>query len=123
MLKSERFSTYSHLFGAILFSILGLSVAYSARDNSMDAVVAFLTCLSAVFSMGSSAFYHSHKQGENEINWRRKLDHIAIFFGIAGFISGLSYFLLESPWQEIIIGIQITELIQILIQGQIIEQM
>jgi len=60
----------------------------------------------AVLSMSASAYYHSKKQAENEENWRRKLDHIAIFFIIAGFFTALNYFYLEDPWKWIVIGIE-----------------
>ena len=106
MLKSERFSTYSHLFVAILALIGLIFILMLTRSDPLHQFIFGLAVSMAIFSMGSSALYHSKKQEENELNWRRKLDHIAIFFIIAGFFTALSYMYLPYPWNWIIICIE-----------------
>jgi hemolysin III len=52
---------------------------------------------------GFSAMYHAAKRGENAVNIWRKLDHIAIFFMIAGSYTPLCYIYLSGAWRWSII--------------------
>jgi hemolysin III len=105
MLRQERFSAYSHGLMAILSLIGGIIVIAIASYNPVYQFISGLACATGVFCMGASALYHSKKLSENENNWRRKLDHIAIFFIIAGFFSTLTFFYLPAPWKWILIGL------------------
>ena len=105
MLKKEAFSTYSHGIMAILCGIGGIILVFLSSGNIAYQIICAQASLTAVLSMGSSALYHSKKLAENENNWRRKLDHIAIFFGIAGYFTCLSSFYLSSPWRWILISV------------------
>jgi hemolysin III len=46
-----------------------------------------------------SALYHATKRAENAANVWRKLDHIAIFFMIAGSYTPLCYIYLDGAWR------------------------
>jgi len=50
-----------------------------------------------------SAMYHAAKREENAVNIWRKLDHIAIFFMIAGSYTPISYIYLSGAWRTSII--------------------
>jgi hemolysin III len=108
MLKEERFSTYSHLIIAIFAAITLIPTLYLARSDPWAQFVVGLAIGSGILCMGASANYHATKLRENDNTWQRKLDHIAIFFIIAGFFTFLAYFNLPSPWDWIIIIIQWT---------------
>ena len=54
----------------------------------------------------SSSMYHFFKKKENDISIWRKLDHIAIFFMIAGSYTPVCYMRLTGSWKWSIIIIQ-----------------
>ncbi len=54
----------------------------------------------------SSALYHAFKQGENENNIWRKLDHVAIFIMIAATYTPIMYIYADGAWQWSIIIVQ-----------------
>lgn len=108
MLKEERFSTYSHLIVAIIAAIVLIPSLYLAKSDIWAQFVTGLAIGSCILCMGASANYHAHKLRENDNTWQRKLDHIAIFFIIAGFFTALAYFYLPSPWNWVIMVIEWT---------------
>jgi hemolysin III len=54
----------------------------------------------------ASAMYHAQKQEENAVNIWRKLDHVAIFFMIAGTYTPICYIYLDGAWFWSIMGVQ-----------------
>ena len=79
----ERWNVYTHLFGAFL-SLLGICWVFFTFDT-LDAYAAISLAVygfSLIFLFSVSAKYHS-VLGEKQIFWQ-KIDHIGIFFLIAG---------------------------------------
>ncbi len=106
MLKEERFAAYSHLIGtlaALAGSILLLFLTIRERSN---VVVAVIYGFSITFLFIASTLYHALKKKENEYSFWRILDHIAIFFMIAGTYTPLVYIYLTGAWRWGIIAAQ-----------------
>ncbi len=93
--RQDRFSSYSHLCGAITVLVGALALVYQTRDCPSLIIVSTIYGLSAVFVLLSSSLYHAFKIGENQISFLRKMDHFAIFCMIAGTYTLLCYVYLE----------------------------
>ncbi len=104
--KQDKFSTYSHLGGAIAAVVGMLALVFFARHSLPMIAVSLIYGLSAVFMLLSSTLYHANKTGENQTNFLRKMDHIAIFFMIAGTFTPLCFIYLEGGMKWGIIGAQ-----------------
>ena len=104
--KSEYFSFYSHLAGVAL-ALIGLVVVLIRTGGSVPlTIVSAVYGLSAVFMFLCSTLYHGTKRREDAINAWRKLDHIAIFFMIAGTYTPICYIYLDGWLRWTIIGVQ-----------------
>ena len=104
--QSEYFSAYSHIAGFFM-SIIGvifLLIKTTKRPENLGVVIIY--CFVLCFLFAASALYHTLKKEEKENSIWRKLDHIAIFYMIAGTYTPLVYIYLEAPWKWIIIGLQ-----------------
>ena len=102
--RQNRFSSYSHLCGAITVLVGAAALVYQAR-SSLPLVIASATYgLATIFMLLSSALYHAFKTGENQASSLRKMDHFAIFCMIAGTFTPLCYIYLEGylKWSIII---------------------
>jgi hemolysin III len=64
--------------------------------------------ISTVFLFAASSLYHINKKQENENTIWRKLDHLAIFFMIAGTYTPMSMIFLDDPMKTGIIAAQWT---------------
>lgn len=62
--------------------------------------------VSAVFLFGASALYHAQKVEEGGTSIWRKLDHLAIFFMIAGSYTPICWVYLQGGWRWSILGVQ-----------------
>jgi hemolysin III len=62
-------------------------------------IVALVYGLAMIGLFTFSALYHATKKVENAVNVWRKLDHIAIFFMIAGTYTPVSYIYLTGAWR------------------------
>jgi hemolysin III len=99
----ERFSFYSH-FAGVLAGLAGLALLLVSAKGHVDLIIVALVYGLAVIGLFSfSALYHATKQTENAANAWRKLDHIAIFFMIAGSYTPLCYIYLSGAWRWSII--------------------
>jgi hemolysin III len=104
--KSERISCYTHLIGAVA-SLIGLIVLLCVTAGRWDYfAVSLIYGLGAVCLFMASAMYHAQKQEENAVNIWRKLDHVAIFFMIAGTYTPICYIYLDGAWFWSIMGVQ-----------------
>jgi hemolysin III len=104
--KSERINFVSHLLAAVA-SLAGYVVLlYNSSGSATKIVLSSIYGLCAVFLFSCSAMYHGQKSGEDERNLWRRLDHIAIFFLIAGTYTPISYLYLDGGWRWGIIGAQ-----------------
>ncbi|MCL2281642.1 MAG: hemolysin III family protein [Dehalococcoidia bacterium] len=101
--SSEYFSFYSHLTGAVA-ALVGLVLLLIKVSNHSDLIlisVIYGLAMCGMFSL--SAIYHATKRSENSVNIWRKLDHIAIFFMIAGSYTPICYIYLSGAWRWSII--------------------
>jgi hemolysin III len=89
--KQDAFSTYSHLAGAVFLVIGALVLIWQSFPHLSLIIVSTLYSLAAVFMLLASSFYHRYKKIENHTGILRKLDHISIFFMIAGSYTPLCY--------------------------------
>jgi hemolysin III len=104
--KSDLINFYSHLAGAIA-SLAGYIILLLNSGGSLTKIVlATIYSLCAMFIFACSSVYHGQKEEENANNPWRKLDHIAIFFMIAGTYTPISYIYLDVYWRWSIIGTQ-----------------
>jgi hemolysin III len=97
--RPEYFSFFSHVAG-ILGGFAGLLLLIVKSWGHSDLVIVSLvyglaTCCLFTFS----ALYHANKKTENATNVWRKLDHIAIFFMIAGTYTPICYIYLAGTWR------------------------
>ena len=104
--KQDKFSTYSHLGGAIAAAAGTLTLLFMARHSLSLIIVSAIYGLSAVFMLLSSTLYHAFKTGENQTNFLRKMDHFAIFCMIAGTFTPLCFIYLEGAMKWGILGAQ-----------------
>ena len=106
--SQEKISCYSHLVG-VFAAIAGTAyLIYTVRSSVAHVVVSIVYGFSVILLFLASATYHALKQNENEISIWRKLDHIAIFFMIAGTYTPVCYVYLSGYWKWSIIIIQWT---------------
>ncbi len=82
--KQEKFSSYSHLVGAIAIVIGTGFLIYISRSSIVIMTTTIIYGASVAFLFTSSFLYHAFKESENEVTFWRRVDHIAIFFMIAG---------------------------------------
>ena len=95
---NEPFSCYSHMIGA-LASLVGTFVLIMIASKSAPLlIVCTIYGLSVVFLFTTSAIYHACKIEENSGSFLRRLDHLAIFFMIAGTYTPVSYCFFSQAW-------------------------
>ena len=96
---SELFSFYSHLAGVFAAVIGTFFLSAVAAKVPYGIATALIYGGSVVFLFLASALYHAFKQQENEVSFWRKMDHLAIFFMIAGTYTPVCYFCLDGFWK------------------------
>ncbi|MCE7738832.1 MAG: hemolysin III family protein [Candidatus Heimdallarchaeota archaeon] len=104
--SKETFAAYSHAT-ALIFAIIGsIYLIVLARENIglLIATIVYSFCL--CFMFGASAFYHTVKREDFEESVWRKVDHVAIYFMIAGSYTAISYIYTDGNFRWIIIGLQ-----------------
>jgi len=106
MIKEEYFSTISHGIGAAASIVGTIFLVYNTRSDFPLPWLSLLYGFCITFLFSASTLYHFFKKEENQQNFLRKLDHIAIFFMIAGTFTPLCYVYLQGPLKWSIIGIQ-----------------
>ncbi|MFW9852505.1 MAG: hemolysin III family protein [Candidatus Thorarchaeota archaeon] len=106
LLKEERFAAYSHLIGSIAALVGSIFLIVISAINKSNVIVAVVYGFSITFLFIASTLYHALKKEENEYSIWRILDHIAIFFMIAGTYTPLVYIYLTGAWRWGIIAAQ-----------------
>lgn len=95
---NEPVSFYTHFFGAIS-AVAGLVLlVYNNADTVQKLGVVLVYGVSLIFLFSASSVYHAFKKEENGESISRKLDHLAIFFLIAGTYTPLCYRFLDGGW-------------------------
>ena len=97
--RAEMFSFYSHFAGIItgLAGLIFLVIRAWGRADLVAVSLVYGFAMAGLFSF--SSIYHFTKQAENASNIWRKLDHIAIFFMIAGTYTPVCYIFLTGTWR------------------------
>lgn len=95
---SEPVSFYTHFVGAISACAGAILLVYNNSDTMAKLGVVLIYGFSLVFLFSASSLYHACKKEENGGSVLRKLDHLAIFFLIAGTYTPLCYRFLDGGW-------------------------
>jgi len=104
--RSDLVNFYSHMLAAVA-ALAGYIVLLCNSSGSITKIVlSSIYSLSAIFIFTCSTIYHGQKAGEDERNPWRRLDHIAIFFMIAGTYTPISFIYLDGWWRWGTIGAQ-----------------
>ena len=104
--KSDIINFYSHLAGAVA-SLPGYIILLCVSGGDVTKIVlSSIYSICAIFIFTCSSIYHGQKAEDDDTNPWRKLDHIAIFFMIAGTYTPISWIYLDVYWRWSIIGAQ-----------------
>lgn len=105
MYKGERFNSISHLVGAVAALVgLVIVVVVAARQGDPWKIVSFSVYGATLFSLYTiSTLYHSLRGRAKRIF--RKLDHLSIYFLIAGTYTPFTLVTLRGAWGWTIFGI------------------
>ena len=110
----ERFSVYSHLFGAILTAIGTIFLVIKSHGDPSKIFVSILYGTAVTILFLASTITHSLKESEDHIFFWTRIDQIAIFFMIAGTYTPISYIyltgalrigILVGQWTIVIAGL------------------
>ncbi len=102
--RQELWSFSSHLIAAVA-AALG-TAALAARSTSRSHLLVSLVYGASMIAMFSaSALYHAFKDQEDGTSLWRRLDHLAIFFMIAGTYTPVCYIHLDGAWRSSILGV------------------
>ena len=97
--QKEHFSALSHFLG-VIGGLLGLILLLIMSKGQLDLqLVSFIYSLSVISLFSASVLYHLKKKSDDEVSFWRKLDHLAIFFLIAGTYTVTSYIYLPGYWK------------------------
>ena len=101
----ERFSVYSHLFGAIITAIGTIFLIIKSYGDPSKIIVSIIYGTAVTLLFLASTITHSLKTSEDHIFFWTRIDQIAIFFMIAGTYTPISYLYLTGAWRiGILIG-------------------
>jgi len=103
--REESFSCLSHLLGAAA-ALVGTVVLALRSQTSGLLAVSLIYGLSMTFMFSASAQYHAFKTEEGGNGFWRRLDHLAIFFMIAGSYTPVCYVHISGGWRWSILGVQ-----------------
>jgi hemolysin III len=103
--REESFSFFSHLLGSATALVGSLILALRSETAALLAV-SLIYGLSMTFMFSASALYHAFKTEEGGSGFWRRLDHLAIFFMIAGSYTPVCYVHLSGGWRWSILGVQ-----------------
>jgi hemolysin III len=103
--RAERISSLSHALGAVA-ALVGTAALWSRSPTPGVRAAALVYGLCMVFMFSASAVYHALKQAEDGLTLSRKVDHLAIFFMIAGTFTPLCFTHLHGGWRYGILGAQ-----------------
>jgi hemolysin III len=104
--KSDLINFYSHLTGAVA-SLAGYVILLLNSGGSVTKIVlSSIYSLCALFLFTCSSIYHGQRAEQDDLNPWRRLDHIAIFFMIAGTYTPICFIYLDGYWRWGTIGAQ-----------------
>ena len=104
--RLEHINFFSHLAGSVAM-LAGYILLLVKSAGSLEGIMlSTVYGLCALFIFISSTVYHGQKREEELDNPWRKLDHIAIFFMIAGTYTPICFAYLDMYWCWSIVGAQ-----------------
>lgn len=104
--KSDRINFISHFLGALAMLAGTIVLLAKSVGSLQNIILSIIYGLCAIFIFTCSSIYHGQKREEDLFNPWRRLDHIAIFFMIAGTYTPICYTYLDVYWRWSIIGAQ-----------------
>ena len=104
--REDLINFYSHLVAGIASLAGYILLLYAAAGDATKIILATIYSMCAVFIFTCSSIYHGQRGVQDDSNPWRKLDHIAIFFMIAGTYTPISWVYLDVYWRWGIIGAQ-----------------
>lgn len=104
--KSDLVNFYSHFLGVLAMLAGTIVLLVRSAGSVPNIILSIIYGLCAIFIFTCSSIYHGQKREEDPFNPWRRLDHIAIFFMIAGTYTPMCYIYLEGGWRWGIIGAQ-----------------
>lgn len=107
-LPSERVNFATHLAGFLVWIPFTGLLAVSVVPQVALVIVALVYGLGVLFLFFCSAWYHRHKQSENERSVWRTLDHFAIFVMIAATYTPVAWIWFDDPWRTALLAFQWT---------------
>lgn len=100
----EPVNALSHLVGLVLAAV-GTVVLLRLADTSAERVAFAVYGASLILLYGASTVYHSLHLSPPRLRRLRTLDHIAIYFLIAGTYTPVAMVTLHGPWGWTMLGI------------------
>lgn len=104
--KSDQINFFSHLAGVFAMLVGYIVLLVKSAGSIQGIVLSTIYSLCAIFIFTCSSIYHGQKREEDVYNPWRRLDHIAIFFMIAGTYTPICWVYLDIYWRWSIIGVQ-----------------
>lgn len=96
---AEPVSSWTHLIGAAVFSVLSARLLRRHGKGAGRIVALLLLSFSTVFLLAMSGVYHLLDEGGAGRPVLRQLDHVAIFVLIAGTITAVHSILFSGAWR------------------------
>jgi channel protein (hemolysin III family) len=97
---SDPFSSLTHLAGAVVFGILGISLTARGRGDAGRVFSLALFAFSCVLLLSLSGIYHLLQHETVARGVLMRLDHAAIFILIAGSFTPVHVILLHDRWHR-----------------------
>jgi len=104
--NKELISFITHVIAAAAAVVGIIVLAFVATGNARLQFVSVVYGGSVCWLFVASSVYHARKRDENDQSVWRKLDHIAIFFMIAGTYTATCYAYLPPVWFYVIVSAQ-----------------
>jgi hemolysin III len=99
----EPFNTWSHLVG-LLLAAAGTAALLGLADRRMERVAFAIYGGTLILLYGASTIYHAAHVTPGRLRALKTLDHIAIYFLIAGTYTPVSLLTLEHAWGWPLLG-------------------
>ena len=103
MRMREPFNAWSHLVG-LLLAAAGTGVLLHLADRRAEVVAFAVYGATLVLLYGASAVYHGVTVSADRLRTLKTLDHIAIYFLIAGTYTPVSLLTLDGRWGWALLG-------------------
>jgi len=104
--REESVNALTHLAGALLAPFGAALLILRSGRTAGEVVSLIVYGLSVTLLFSASALYHYNKKKENEKSLWRTLDHISIFFMIAGTYTPFCVLVLKGTWGIVILSVQ-----------------